>query len=451
MHTIMRGVMQCRWSTLLLTLPFILLPMCPAQIPALRTSRSNPPRSCSSDMSKKKRQRAEAEAAAAGADPSGAADSRTEQEEENGAPSAKRAEQKTKTSAAIAAAASAAASASILPPDADEALRHFHRRCQQIRASDDLARVAVSSRGDLGFRSQLDAAVDLLLADADRKDGPLIDLNYRVEGKGTLLMVLIQLFASGTGNPITFECDSCGFPHNEQSAEEDGCDDPALLIASAVPHLCTLIRLFYNTSVNGPDGLDTLSLLVSEAIPESMNDWSYLLAEALLGRGADVNIRFSRGGTMLMQWCADMSAQAAYGPLLLLSRGADIDARDDEGRTAAHWMASRGQHLICKELAEEGWWAVADLTLLNNKGETALQVAQRKLQANPENADKRSICNLLREHASLWKKEARPLLHRWLSHSLLIPDVADIVLSYVDGKKQTKSRRKKPPSSERRD
>jgi hypothetical protein len=170
------------------------------------------PRSYSSDMSKKKRQRAEAEAAAAAADPSGATDSRTEQEEEGGAPSAKRAKKKAKKSAAVAAAASssaAAAAASVLPPDADDALRHFHRRCQQIRASDDLARVAVSSRDELGFRSQLDAAVDLLLADADRKDGPLIDLNYRVEGKGTLLMELIQQFARGIVESNACHCPQC--------------------------------------------------------------------------------------------------------------------------------------------------------------------------------------------------------------------------------------------------
>jgi hypothetical protein len=229
---------------------------------------------------------------------------------------------------------------------------------------------------------------------------------------------------------------------HDSSADEEQWDDSALAIAPAVPHLCALIRASYDPSIKGQDGYDALACLASEAIPTTMSHWSYLLAEALLDRGADVNLRFSRGGTMLMQWCADTSAQAAYGPLLLLSRGADIDARDDEGRTAAHWMAGRGQHLICQELAEEGWLAVADLTLLNNKGETALQVAQRKLQANPEDADKRSICNLLREHAALWKTEARPLLHQWLSHSLMIPDVADIVLSYVDGKKKTKKSRR---------
>jgi hypothetical protein len=50
--------------------------------------------------------------------------------------------------------------------------------------------------------------------------------------------------------------------------------------------------------------------------------------------------------------------------------------------------------------------------------------------------DQSLLCNLLREHAALWTEEARPLIHRWLSDSRLIPDVASMVLSFVDGKER---------------
>jgi hypothetical protein len=58
------------------------------------------------------------------------------------------------------------------------------------------------------------------------------------------------------------------------------------------------------------------------------------------------------------------------------------------------------------------------------------------LAADPSDADKAIICDLLRDHSTLWVTHARPLMHRWLSHSLLIPDLAHMVLSFVDGKER---------------
>jgi hypothetical protein len=345
--------------------------------------------------------------------------------EQSGAPAA----------ASSASSSAAAASSSVLPPDADDALRRFQRRGQQTSASEELAHAAVPSDDELLWR-RLQASVILLLADADRKDGPMIDLNYRVEEKGTLLMVLIQQFARGVLESNDEDDD------NLFSGDEEPWDDPALTIAPAVPHLCALIRASYDPTIKGPNGKDALALLVCKVIPKAVDHWSYLLAEALLDRGADVNTRFTAGWTPLIHWCAegswDANAEAACGPLLLPSCGADIDARDDEGWTAVHWMAVHGHYLMCKALADAGWIMMADLTLVTPGGETPLQIAQRKLGSDDTSPDRRGICSLLREHARLWKEEVRPLLHQWLSHSLLLPDVADIVLSYVDGKKKSK-------------
>jgi hypothetical protein len=74
--------------------------------------------------------------------------------------------------------------------------------------------------------------------------------------------------------------------------------------------------------------------------------------------------------------------------------------------------------------------------LLNNEGETPLQTAQRQLAADSANGKRRVTCDLLRAATALWAEEVRPLIHRWLSHSLLIPDLAHVVLSFVDGKER---------------
>jgi len=122
--------------------------------------------------------------------------------------------------------------------------------------------------------------------------------------------------------------------------------------------------------------------------------------------------------------------------LLLLQHGADIDARSDAGATSAHAIASWGNLPLAAALADEGWLAAADLALLDNAGETALQIAQRKLDEDRSDGNRRIVCELLRDNATLWTHEARPVVHRWLSHSLLIPDLVHVVLTFVDGKER---------------
>jgi hypothetical protein len=267
--------------------------------------------------------------------------------------------------------------------------------------------------------------------DEERKDGPLIDLSHRVEGKGSLLMLLIEALAAllkKDDDPAVRE------KLTEERREAMSAFLPAL------PHVYALIRASYDITIQGPDGKDALALLVGRAIPVDTVVWAYHLTEALLDRGADFNTRFLGGRTPLIYWASGCTPpkhpDCTPGPILLLRRGADIDARSDDGSTCAHNMASKSNRPLAAALANGGWLAAADLTQRDDRGETALQVAQRMLAADPSDADKAIICDLLRDHAALWVTHARPLMHQWLSHSLLIPDLAHVVLSFVDGKER---------------
>jgi ankyrin repeat protein/tRNA A-37 threonylcarbamoyl transferase component Bud32 len=63
---------------------------------------------------------------------------------------------------------------------------------------------------------------------------------------------------------------------------------------------------------------------------------------------------------------------------LLLDKGADVNAKDREGRTALMWAASSGNVDIVKILLDAG----ADISAKNEDGETALMLAQRNKQVD---------------------------------------------------------------------
>jgi ankyrin repeat protein len=212
------------------------------------------------------------------------------------------------------------------------------------------------------------------------------------------------------------------------------------MIGALMPQLCALIRDGYDTTIKDEDGLDALALLIATAASKRKTDWVYSLFEALLDRSGNANTRSVDQMTPLIQWnVASEGNDSATPYLMLLNRAADIDAQDGSGNTVIHWLVAGAEIAVLKELADAGWLTAANLTLLNNAGETALETARRELRVDDDRVDvvkRRVICDLLREQATLRTEEARPLIHLLLSHSLRIPDLAHMVLSFVDGKER---------------
>jgi ankyrin repeat protein len=95
----------------------------------------------------------------------------------------------------------------------------------------------------------------------------------------------------------------------------------------------------------------------------------------LLRKGAQVDARADDGTTPLMKLCNRLRADLAVARLYL-EAGADANARNDKGRTALHGAARRGQAGIAALLLEYG----ADPRARNAKGETPRQKAARLRQ-----------------------------------------------------------------------
>jgi ankyrin repeat protein len=112
----------------------------------------------------------------------------------------------------------------------------------------------------------------------------------------------------------------------------------------------------------------------------------YAAAGLLLDRGAEIDAKDTQGRTPL-----HLAAEACFPPLvqLLLDRGADVHARDERKRTPLHY-AARGQS---KYMHHEGHWraprrssvpiarsliaAGAEVIAADNRGQTPLHLAAR--------------------------------------------------------------------------
>ncbi|MCE9508301.1 MAG: ankyrin repeat domain-containing protein [Alphaproteobacteria bacterium] len=95
------------------------------------------------------------------------------------------------------------------------------------------------------------------------------------------------------------------------------------------------------------------------------------IVKMLLDKGADVNARDNED-TPLLIWamlCAQNNVQIVE---LFLSRGADINAKDRNGATPLMFAVNWGYTEVVRLLVERG----ADLSLKNKAGETALSLAE---------------------------------------------------------------------------
>jgi hypothetical protein len=208
-----------------------------------------------------------------------------------------------------------------------------------------------------------------------------------------------------------------------------------LSLRSMLPHLCALIRSSYDCSLLC-NGSNTLHLLTDLCVPLGNDSWPAALAAALLDRAPDDLDR--RGGedslTPLLRWSLDFpgddSRERACGPLLLLARGANLEARDSEGRTALHHLLHAERFIALAEVLEH----ISAETLAAVRDGKGIPFRQSFMQtASSSSASRTKVEKQLDHLIEWWQRLERPARLHLLSDDHLIPDVAHLVLSYLDG------------------
>ena len=107
---------------------------------------------------------------------------------------------------------------------------------------------------------------------------------------------------------------------------------------------------------------------------DAVEDGDALKLKELLAVGADINVKDDRDGYSLLHFAAFYDDTEALK--FLIDAGANVNAKENEGRTPLHLAAERGNIESVELLLKAG----SDINAKNEHGDTALQMALNGFQ-----------------------------------------------------------------------
>ena len=156
----------------------------------------------------------------------------------------------------------------------------------------------------------------------------------------------------------------------------------------------------------GTDEKDPNSKPTNEEALKAENEWEHVksnkelskeIIELLITKGADVSAKSDDGWTPLHQAAYEGHKEIAE---LLIDKGADVNAMSDIGRTPLYWAADSGYKEIIELLIAKG----ADVNAKTNDEKTLLDMANNP---NKRNKNKKFIADLLRKHGGKTGEELK--------------------------------------------
>jgi len=272
--------------------------------------------------------------------------------------------------------------------------------------------------------------LQLLKEDSERPQ-PLLDLSHELavrtkqSGGELLLTDFIQFLCRSVANTTTLAFTTIQYKDIFQQLQA---------------HIGIIRKLLSRapakSKLNHSEERNALVLLASFAVPNT--DTGNFLVEvgcALVLRGADVHARGSDGFTPMQYWCRNKDATYAKGIHCLLHAGADLDATNKTGWVVLYALCNHASSNILGDLIEAGWLDTANIDIRGVGEATPTQLLQSKLQRTPRNAEVREKLQLLSAVSQNWLSYIRPAMFAELdTHKQLVPDIAAIIVSFIDGK-----------------
>ena len=206
-------------------------------------------------------------------------------------------------------------------------------------------------------------------------------------------------------------------------------------ISNAIPSLRQqLLRSFDPVTVDAATGNNALHELLRLIWPADPDCWSAEIIQMLIARGVSVHERNKAGCTPLVLQASvlDPTSFSACGMRLLLSHGADLNAQDDNGDGMLHHLAKRKAFIALVCLLSGDDVGHLDLHLVNSAGHTPADCAAIQLAQDPTAASAQQMHRLLMTHVAMWRQHVPPIIQSSL-RGVLIPDLAAMVMGYIDG------------------
>jgi len=236
----------------------------------------------------------------------------------------------------------------------------------------------------------------------------------------------MQLFVETTGeftseSPVTLEL--------KRRAKVDVC----VTLKQTLPRLLDTLDPAITVAATGNNILHDL---LGRVVPGSPTDnWVYSVIEALVQHGVDIHSRNKQGFTVALVAAKTLNAKnhsSACSLRLLLQHGADINAQDQDGNTLMHHLIHNKVLRVIQNLIEEADVGALDLFVLDGAGHTLADLAAFKHAEEPHDRNAQQIHRLLCAQTQTWYSRIRPVVLSFLAEPL-IPDLARLVLEYLDG------------------
>ena len=167
-----------------------------------------------------------------------------------------------------------------------------------------------------------------------------------------------------------------------------------------------------------------------------LSDWRFELSEQFIAYGVSVHMRNKADRTPLLEYAATALPQidSAVVMQLLLEHGASLNARDKKGNGVLHYLIQADAVKLLKDFCTGDEVSRLDCFISNSSRQNPFDLVAERLEKDPTNEQAQDFHRLLKNaQTALWAKHTRPLLLKCLMTAMIVPDLAELALGFLDG------------------